>query len=101
MAALKVAVNDAMGLKSIGNAQMPSKPKQLPTDAASPGQIKYLNDLTSKCGTTLDRWCKEHGVSKDEITAKHCQEWIPELLEKNQMQPKVRTKTSGDSFFDN
>ena len=100
MAALEVAVNGVVTMRSLDNAQEPPKPQQLPNDPASPKQIKYLNDLTSKCGTTLGRWCKEHGVSKDEITAKHCKEWIPELLEKNQMQPKFRTRTSGDGFFD-
>ena len=56
--------------------------KQLPTDAATAGQIKYLEDLTSKCGTTLSKWCKENGVNVNDITAKNCKEWIPILLEK-------------------
>ena len=82
MTALKIAVNEAMTMRSLDKAQEPPKPKQLPNGAASEGQIKYLNDLASKCGTTLHKWCQEHGVNKNAITAQHCKEWIPELKQK-------------------
>lgn len=49
---------------------------------ASPSQIKYLNDLTRKCNTTLHKWCQSKGVDKNRITPQHCQEWIPELQQK-------------------
>ena len=82
-AALKIAINSVVNIKALNNTPaVSSKPKQLPGDPASQGQIKYLNDLTSKCGTTLNRWCKEHGVKQDSITGAHCKEWIPELNQK-------------------
>ena len=82
MTALKIAVNEAMTMKSLDNAQEPPKPQQLPNDPASPKQIKYLNDLMTQCGTTLHKWCQEHGTNKNAITAQHCKEWIPELKQK-------------------
>lgn len=93
MTALKIAVNEAMNMKPIDNTHLTAKPKQLPTDVASPGQIKYLNDLTSMCGTTLNKWCQAHGVNKNAITAQNCQEWIPEL------QQRAKGKKPIDDFF--
>lgn len=81
-AALKVAVNSVMNMKALNNVSATKSPKQLPTDQASPGQIKYLKDLTGKCGTTLRKWCQSKGVSENNITGGHCQEWIPELQKK-------------------
>jgi len=81
-AALKIAVNSVINIKALNNAPAAKAPKQLPTDQASPGQIKYLKDLTGKCGTTLKKWCQSKGVSENNITGGHCQEWIPELQKK-------------------
>ena len=91
MTALKVTINEALSIKELNTTSKPlAVPKQLPVDAASQGQIKYLNDLTSKCGTTLKHWCQDHGVEESKITAQHCKEWIPELKNKAQ---------SNDGFF--
>ena len=93
MTALKVTINEALSIKELNTTSKPlAVPKQLPVDTASQGQIKYLNDLTSKCGTTLKHWCQDHGVEESKITAQHCKEWIPEL--KNKAQSK-----SNDGFF--
>ena len=93
-AALKMAINTVVNIKALNNTPAASsKPKQLPGDPASQGQIKYLNDLTSKCGTTLNRWSKEHGVKQDSITGAHCKAWIPEL---NQ---KIKEKMNDDEKF--
>lgn len=81
-AALKIAVNSVINIKALNNAPAAKAPKQLPTDQASPGQIKYLKDLTGKCGTTLKKWCQSKGVSENNITGGHCHEWIPELQKK-------------------
>ena len=81
-AALKIAVNSVINIKALNNVPAAKAPKQLPTDQASPGQIKYLKDLTGKCGTTLKKWCQSKGVSENNITGGHCQEWIPELQKK-------------------
>ena len=93
-AALKIAVNSVINIKALNNAPAAKAPKQLPTDQASPGQIKYLKDLTNKNGTNLKAWCKDHGVSPDNITGAHCKEWIPELLEKSKTNIK-----EDDKFF--
>ena len=71
-----------INIKALNNSVVAKAPKQLPTDQASPGQIKYLKDLTGKCGTTLKKWCQSKGVSENNITGGHCQEWIPELQKK-------------------
>lgn len=81
-AALKIAVNSVLNIKALNNAPAAKAPKQLPTDQASPGQIKYLKDLTGKCGMNLKKWCQSKGVSENNITGGHCQEWIPELQKK-------------------
>ena len=82
---LKAAVNRTMNIKPLANV---SAPAQLPAPAATssklsvpatPGQIKYMTDLAAKCGTTLAKWCKEHGVKPDEITKGDAMKWIPEL----------------------
>ena len=93
-AALKIAVNSVINIKALNNSVAAKAPKQLPTDQASPGQIKYLKDLTNKNGTNLKAWCKDHGVSPDNITGAHCKEWIPELLEKSKTNIK-----EDDKFF--
>ena len=93
-AALKIAVNSVINIKALNNAPAAKAPKQLPTDQASPGQIKYLKDLTNKNGTNLKAWCKDHGVSPDNITGAHCKEWLPELLEKSKTNIK-----EDDKFF--
>ena len=93
-AALKTAVNSVINIKALNNTAAAKSPKQLPTDQASPGQIKYLKDLTNKNGTNLKAWCKDHGVSPDNITGAHCKEWIPELLEKSKTNIK-----EDDKFF--
>lgn len=81
-AALKMAVNSVINIKALNNTSASDYPKQLPADSASSGQIKYLKDLTRKCGTTLKKWCQSKGISEDKITGKNCQEWIPELQER-------------------
>ena len=58
------------------------KRKQRPSGFASEKQLKYLNDLLLSNGLNLAVWCKEKGVPKDQIRAVHCQQWIPELLER-------------------
>ena len=81
---LKAAVNRTMNIKPLVKAA----PAQLPaptatsskiSEPATPGQIKFMTDLTAKCGTTLAKWCKEQGVKPDEITKKDAMKWIPEL----------------------
>jgi hypothetical protein len=92
MTALKVTINEALSIKELNTTSKPlAVPKQLPVDAATAGQLKFLNDLTSKCGATLKHWCQAHGVAECKITAQHCIEWIPEL--KNKAQSK-----SNDGF---
>lgn len=94
MTALKVTINEALSIKELNTTSKPlAVPKQLPVDAASQGQIKYLNDLTSKCGTTLKHWCQDHGVEESKITAQHCKEWIPELWK------KLKANVSEDDNF--
>ena len=82
---LKAAVNRTMNIKPLVKAAAPA---QLPAPAstsskisepATPGQIKFMTDLTAKCGTTLAKWCKEQGVKPDEITKGDAMKWIPEL----------------------
>ena len=92
-AALKIAVNSVINIKALNNASASNSPKQLPTDSASPGQRKFLKDLTGKCGTTLKKWCQSKGVNENEITGAHCQEWIPELRE------KLKANVSEDDKF--
>ena len=58
------------------------KRKQRPSGFAAEKQLKYLNDLLLSNGLNLAVWCKEKGVPKDQIRAVHCQQWIPELLER-------------------
>lgn len=83
--AFKNMINEVMSFKN-NQRQISAETndfRQSSTTLASPGQIKYLNDLTGKCGTDLKRWCKGHGVKQENITGAHCQEWIPELLRKS------------------
>ncbi len=81
--ALKTMVNEAMTLsqpKTVSTDVQASK--QLPTGLATPGQLKFLKDLTGKCNTTLKKWCQSKGVDENSITGGHCKKWIPELQEK-------------------
>ena len=63
-------------------APVAPKRKQRLGGFASEKQLKYLNDLLLSNGLNLAVWCKEKGVPKDQIRAVHCQQWIPELLER-------------------
>ena len=63
-------------------APVAPKRKQRPGGLASEKQLKYLNDLLALNGLNLAVWCKEKGVPKDQIRAVHCQQWIPELKDR-------------------
>ena len=86
---LKAAMNRTINTKPLAKTSEPApEPAQLPAPAvtssqcptaASEKQIKYLTFLTSKCGSSLSKWCKEQGVKKDEITKADAMKWIPEL----------------------
>ena len=85
---LKAAVNrTTMNIKPMAKASAPAQlpaPAQAATSskisaAVSEKQINYLTYLTSKCGTTLAKWCKEQGVKPDGITKADAMKWIPEL----------------------
>ena len=82
---LKAAVNRTLNLKPLVKV---SAPAQLPAPTATsrqvpvpatPGQIKFMKDLTKKCGTTFPKWCQEKGINPDEITKEDAKNWIPEL----------------------
>ena len=45
-------------------------------------QLSYLNYLLTENGLSLAKWCKERNARKDQITKSQCQQWIPELLER-------------------
>ena len=81
MKAMTSMTNEIANFQQISTIQIKER-KQLPTDKASPKQKKYLKSLLKQNDYTIKRWCKEQGVSEDEITAAHCKEWIPELQEK-------------------
>lgn len=81
MKAMTAMTNEIANFQQISTIQIKER-KQLPTDKASPKQKKYLESLLKQNDYTIKRWCKEQGVSEDEITAAHCKEWIPELQEK-------------------
>ena len=81
MKAMTSMTNEIANFQQISTIQIKER-KQLPTDKASPKQKKYLESLLKQNDYTIKRWCKEQGVSEDEITAAHCKEWIPELQEK-------------------
>lgn len=81
MKAMTSMTNEIANFQQISTTQIKER-KQLPTDKASPKQKKYLESLLKQNDYTIKRWCKEQGVSEDEITAAHCKEWIPELQEK-------------------
>ena len=81
MKAMTSMTNQIANFQQISTIQIKER-KQLPTDKASPKQKKYLESLLKQNDYTIKRWCKEQGVSEDEITAAHCKKWIPELQEK-------------------
>ena len=81
MKAMTSMTNEIANFQQISTIQIKER-RQLPTDKASPKQKKYLESLLKQNDYTIKRWCKEQGVSEDEITAAHCKEWIPELQEK-------------------
>ena len=58
------------------------KRKQRPSDPVSPKQKKFLDDLLRTNGIDIDSWCQEKKISKDQITASDCQQWIPELQQR-------------------
>lgn len=80
---LNIAVNSAVNIKPLLNTSSqlpaPTATSSKISAPATPGQIKFMTDLTAKCGTTLEKWCNEHGIKPDEITKKDAMKWIPEL----------------------
>ena len=70
-AALKIAVNSIINIRALNT---PPPAQQLPADSASPCQIKYLQDLACKSGTSLKSWCKDHSFSQEMITGAQCKE---------------------------
>ena len=92
-AALKIAINSVKNIKALNENQTPQKPKQLPTDQATPKQKMFLESLLKQNNYTTKRWCKEQGISENEITAAHCKEWIPELTQ------RIKEKMNDDEKF--
>ena len=89
--ALSLAIPKSNGnQKALPIGAVPNKRKQRPNDQPTPGQRKYLNDLLQKNGLNLASWCQEKNVPENQITAAHCQQWIPEL--------KDRLKNNGIPF---
>ena len=70
-AALKIAVNSIINIRALNT---PPPAQQLPADSASPGQIKYLQELACKSGTSLKSWCKDYGFSQEMINGAQCKE---------------------------
>ena len=92
-AALKMAINSVVNIKALNENQTSQKPKQLLTDQATPKQKMFLESLLKQNNYTTKRWCKEQGVSENEITAAHCKEWIPELTQ------RIKEKMNDDEKF--